>query len=113
MALQPVDFQQHIKTVLTAINVAADQGVLLDATVSGANTYTTLRQRIKNNIDAKAGVEFQQVGSRILVGLDSGNTIGVLTDARLNGLTTVAQVRGLCTADDGQLGSTYRQLLPQ
>lgn len=103
------DVQQGLRMGLSAVNVANRLSFLVDATVSGANTYATFRSRVAANINA-AGVYCgdQQAGNvKILDGLDQANAYGILTDTNLNGKTTVAGVQGLFTAEDPSLPLTY------
>lgn len=108
------DTQQGLKMGLSAVNVGNRLAFILDATVSGANTYSVFRGRVAANI-AAAGVYQgdQQAGNvAILRGLDQANAYGILTDANLNGKTTVAGVQGLFTAEDPSLPLTYALSLP-
>lgn len=110
-----IDTQQGLKMGLSSVNVGNRLSFIVDATVSGANTYTTFRNRVSANINA-AGVytSNQQAGNvAILTGLDQANKYGILTDANLNGLTTVAGVQNLFTAQDPSLPATYALSLPQ
>ena len=109
------DVQQGCKMGLSAINVGNRLSFILDATVSGANTYATFRSRVASNIGA-AGVyqSNQQAGNlAILRGMDQANAYGILTDTNLNGLTTVAGVQGLFVAQAPELPLTYALSLPQ
>ena len=108
------DTRQGVKMGLTSVNVGNRLSFIVDATVSGANTYATFRARVAGNI-AAAGVyeDNQQAGNvAILRGLDQANKYGILTDANLNGKTTVAQVQALFTAGDPSLPLTYALSLP-
>lgn len=101
MAALNIDNLQGDYLGLAAVNYANDQSWLVNATVSGANTYATLRARVAANIAATTVTnEAQQFGNaKILPSLDVANRAGTLTDARLNGLTTVAGVIALFAAD--------------
>jgi len=103
MAIQPSGQQDALMSGLSCLNFGVQQGAILDATVSGANTYATLRARIVINLNALPGSENAQLAFRVLNGLDQANIAGVLTDARLNGLTTVQGVRNLFGVDDPRL----------
>lgn len=108
MALLNVDNFQGDYQGLSGVNYANTQSWLTNTEVNGANTYAVLRSRVAAKINA-AGVtnEAQQFGNAlILPSLDVANRAGTLTDARLNGLTTFAQVVALFTAD-GLAPSTY------
>lgn len=97
---------------LSGFNVGVLIGAIADSTVSGANTFAVLRARVA----AATGLTIEQgqaLQTIVLRGLDEGNVIGTLTDSRLSGLTTVAAVRGLYTADDPTLSSTYTANSPQ
>lgn len=110
-----IDLQQGLKMGLSAVNVGNRLSFILDATVSGANTYAVFRARVAANI-AAAGVYSgnQQAGNvAILRGLDQANAYGILTDTNLNGKTTVAGVQGLFTAQDPSLPLAYALSLPQ
>lgn len=115
MANLGINDTQSIRQGLSAVNIGNNLSFVLDATVSGANTYAVLRTRVAANIaNTVLGTEAQQAGNvDILKGLDIANAAGVLTDSRLNGLTTVAAVRALFTTDDPTLPSTYTANLPE
>ena len=103
------DTQQGLRMGLTAVNVANRLSFLVDATVSGANTYTTLRARVASNIaGSTVYTANRQAGNvQILHQLDQANQYGILTDSNLNGKTTVAQVQALFTAEAPELPATY------
>lgn len=109
------DTQQGLKMGLSSINVGNRLFFILDATVSGANTYATFRSRVAANIGAATvyGSNQQAGNVAILRGLDQANKYGILTDTNLNGLTTVAGVQALFTAQAPELPSTYALSLPQ
>lgn len=100
-----VDFLQHVKRALSGFNQGVKVGIV-DATVSGANTFAVLRARVAalTGLDTEEQQTLQMI---VLPALDDGNLLGTLTDARLNGLTTVAAVRALFTADDNTLAADY------
>jgi hypothetical protein len=100
-----VDFLQHVKRALSGFNQGVKIGIV-DATVSGANTFAVLRARVAalTGLDIEEQQTLQMI---VLPALDDGNLLGTLTDARLNGLTTVAAVRALFTADDNTLAADY------
>lgn len=109
------DTQQGCKMGLSSINVGNIQGIILDATVSGANTYAVFRARVSSNGNAATvnnGLR-QATNVAILRGLDQANAYGILTDTNLNGLTTVAGVQALFTAQAPELPLTYALSLPQ
>lgn len=100
-----VDSLQHVKRALSGFN----RGVLLgiaDATINGANTFAVLRARVAalTGLDAE---EQQALQTLVLPALDDANALGVLTDTKLNGLTTVAAVRLLFTAEDNTVATDY------
>ena len=99
------DFQQHVKRALSGFNQGVKIGIV-DATVSGANTYAVFRARVAalTGLDTE---EAQTLQTIVLPALDDGNLLGILSDTNLNGKTTVAQVQALFTAEDGTLGATY------
>jgi hypothetical protein len=108
------DTQQGLKMGLSAINVGNRLSFIVNATVSGANTYAAFRANVAANIGA-AGVYASnaQAGNvAILRGLDQANEYGILTDTNLNGLTTVAGVQALFTAQAPELPLTYALSLP-
>lgn len=109
-----VDVQQGLKMGLSAINVGNRLSFILDATVSGANTYATFRARVAANIAAATVYQSnQQAGNvAILRGMDQANAYGILTDTNLNGKTTVAGVQSLFTAQAPELPATYALSLP-
>lgn len=109
------DTQQGLKMGLSSVNVGNRLSFILDATVSGANTYAVFRARVLANILA-AGVYTSNRAAglvAIIRGLDQANAYGILTDANLNGKTTVAGVQGLFTSQDPSLPLTYALSLPQ
>lgn len=109
------DTVQGCRMGLSSINVGNRLSFILDATVSGANTYATFRARVAANI-AAAGVYQSNVQAgnvAILRGLDQANEYGILTDTNLNGKTTVAGVQALFTAVDPSLPAGYALSLPQ
>lgn len=109
-----VDVTEAVRVGLSGFNDGVLTGVITDATVNGANTYATFRSRVAQNVAAETNVEDFQAGNMLVLrGLDIANAAGVLTDARLNGLTTVAAVRLLFTADDPRLSTTYSASSPQ
>jgi|SRR5262245_31400437 len=99
------DFQQHVKRALSGFNQGVKIGIL-DATVSGANTFAVFRARVAalTGLDVEEQQTLQMI---VLPALDDGNTLAILTDTNLNGKTTVAQVQALFTAEDGNVGATY------
>lgn len=106
---QPADFLQAVGRALSGFNVGNVNSLIVDATVSGANTFATLYSRVNANVSA-AGVatETNQFGNVLLLpSLTQGNVLGILTDANLNGLTTVAAVQALFTAEDPRLPLNY------
>lgn len=109
------DTQQGLKMGLSSINVGNRLGVILDATVSGANTYAVFRSRVAGNIALGTVYQSnQQAGNvTILRGMDQANAYGILTDTNLNGLTTVAGVEALFTSQAPELAATYALSLPQ
>lgn len=109
------DTQQGCKMGLSCINVGNTQGIILDATVNGANTYAVFRARVSSNGNAATayGSLRQATNVAILRGMDQANAYGILTDTNLNGLTTVAQVQGLFTAQAPELPASYALSLPQ
>jgi hypothetical protein len=109
----PSDFAQATPSVLSALNTAINLSALADADVSGANTFSVFRARVASNLDNVRGVEAKAAGPAILRGLTLGFNAGILTDARLNGLTTTAAVLALCTFERQDLASSYNKFLPQ
>jgi len=109
------DTQQGLKMGLSAVNVGNRLSFLVDATVSGANTFATLLSRVQANINAAGvyGGNVQAGNIPIVSGLNQANKYGILTDANLNGLTTVAGVQALFTAQAPELPLTYALSLPQ
>lgn len=110
------DLIQLTPRVLSTINVGNQFAFIVDATVAGANTFNTLRQRVADNIaNSTRGYEAKQIGQKILRGLDIGgpNSTNILSDANLAGKTTVTQLRALCTAFSPTLPSDYTQDLPE
>lgn len=109
------DTQQGLRMGLSAVNVGNRLSFILDATVSGANTYATFRARVAANIAAASVYQDNQEAGNVAIlrGLDQANAYGILTDANLNGKTTVAGVQGLFTAEDPSLPLTYALSLPQ
>lgn len=103
---------QHVGRALSGFNYGVNIGAIVDATISGANTFAVLRSRVAN----ATGLDVEEQQARdviVLRALDQGNVIGTLTDARLSGLTTVAAVRALFTADNPELSATYTGNAPQ
>lgn len=106
---QSVDNLQQVGRALSGFNVGNVLAFIVDATISGANTFATLYSRVQTNINA-AGVatENNQAGLEIVLrSLTAGNVLGILTDTNLNGKTTVAGVRALFTAEDNSIPATY------
>jgi hypothetical protein len=99
------DFQQHVKRALSGLNQGVKIGIV-DATVSGANTFATFRARVAalTGLDTEEAQTLQMI---VLPALDDGNVLGILTDANLNGKTTVASVQALFTAEDQTVAATY------
>lgn len=114
MALN-VDAMQAVKMGLSALNVGNILGLIVDATVSGANTYAVFRARVAANIGlSTTTTEYNQAGNvKILEGLDQANALSILSDTNLNGKTTVAGVQALFTAEDSSLPLSYAKCLPQ
>lgn len=108
------DIQQGLKMGLSALNVGNRLSFILDATVSGANTFAVFRARVVANINAATVYSSnRQAGNiQIIEGLDQGNQTGILTDTNLNGKTTVAQLQALFTAQAPELPLTYALSLP-
>ena len=100
-----VDFLQHVKRALSGFNRGVGLGIV-DATISGANTFATLRARVAalTGLDIE---ETQALQMLVLPALDDGNNLGILTDTNLNGLTTVLAVQNLFVAQDSTLSPTY------
>lgn len=111
MPLNVADLPQ-VGRSLSGFNVGVAIGAIANATISGANTYATLRARVAaaTGLDIE---ESQALQTIVLRALDMGNAIGTLTDSRLNGLTTVAGVQALYTADDPTLSASYQANAPQ
>lgn len=114
MALN-VDSMQAVKMGLSSLNVGNVLGLIVDATVNGANTYAVFRARVAANIGlATTNTEYNQAGNiKILDGLDQANALSILSDTNLNSKTTVAQLQALFTAEDSSLPLTYAKCLPQ
>ena len=108
------DIQQGCKMGLSAINVGNRLSFILDATVSGANTYAVFRARVLSNIGAGTVYTANNQAGRVQIieGLDQANAYGILTDTNLNGLTTVAGVQALFTAQAPELPAGYALSLP-
>ncbi len=108
MALN-IEDRQHVKRLLSTFNSGNAQSMILDATVSGANTFATFKSRVQANIDAATtSPDIEQFGNMFLIrALDQANALGILTNTNLNGKTTVAGVRALYTAEDSSLPLGY------
>ncbi len=117
-----LDHQQMLPMVMGAINLAnqSNYNFLKDSDVNGANTYATLLARVTANMETTmqlvVGVEQREpMRAYVLRGLDYANRLGTFTDARLNGLTTVAQLRTLIQTDAPNIPAltlTYAEQLP-
>ena len=102
-----VDTNQGTGMALSGFNQGVVNGVIADATISGANTYATLYARVLANIPTDPIDEQQSDNMVVLRSLKLGNALGILTDTNLNSLTTVAAVRALFTATNPALPATY------
>lgn len=100
-----VDFLQHVKRALSGFNQGVKIGIG-DSTINGANTFAVLRARVAalTGLDVEEQQTLQMI---VLPALDDGNVLGILTDAKLSGLTTVAAVRALFTVEDNTLAADY------
>lgn len=108
MALN-IEDRQHVKRLLSTFNGGITQGTIAAATINGANTFATFKARVQANIDlATTAADVRQFGNVFLIpSLNQANALGILTDTNLNSKTTVAQVRGLYTAEDTDLPAAY------
>jgi hypothetical protein len=106
---QPADFLQQVGRALSGFNYGNVNALIVDATISGANTYATLVARVTANINAPGlPTETNQFGNVLLLpSLAQGNLLSILTDTNLNGLTTVAQVQNLFVQEDPRLPLNY------
>jgi len=104
-----VDNQQAVGMALSCFNQGVTLSLISDTTVNGANTYAVFYSRVQaNGAPGAVNTEINQADLEIVLrGLNVANTLGILTDANLSGLTTVASVRALYTTSAPYLPSTY------
>lgn len=102
-----INDQQHVKRALSGFNQGVKIGIV-DATVSGANTFAVFRARVA----ALTGLDTEEAKTLEMIVLpaidDAGpNGLSILTDTNLNGKTTVASVQALYVAEDQVLTAAY------
>lgn len=101
-----VDFLQHVKRSLSGVNQGVLIGSITATIIFNADTYAGLYSAVANATGLD--IEEDQVNKiKVLPALVAGNVLGILTDAAILNLTTVAGLRQLFTAQDGTLSEAY------
>lgn len=85
------------------LSLAKAAGLLADSDVGGANTYITMQAAIATAASTKP-TEFQGFVGRLQRALKLGFDIGVLTDANVQGVTTIAELVAITPAASAKVG---------
>lgn len=99
---------------VSAANIAKNYSLLTDADVVAANTVAGLIAAVNAKLTAaNIANEAKQFIDRITRTFQTWADIGVITDALINPLTTVAGLVGLGTAVDERLTADYSGWSPK
>lgn len=85
------------------LSLAKGTGLLLDADVGGGKTYLTMQAALVTNASTK-NAEFQGYVGRLQRAFDYGKALGILSDANVQGVTTIAELVAITPADPNKLG---------
>ena len=85
------------------LSLAKGAGLLADADVGGSKTYITMQAAIATAAATKPA-EFQGFVGRLQRAMKLGFDIGVLTDANVQGVTTIAELVAITPADPNKVG---------
>jgi hypothetical protein len=88
------------------LNLAKSAGLLADADVGASKTYLTMQAAIATAASTKP-TEFQGFVGRLQRALKLGFDIGVLTDANVQGVTTIAELVAITPADPNKIGPIF------
>ena len=105
-ATQPIlheDTLNDAEAVGLNLSLAKGAGLLADSDVGGAFTYITMQAAIANAAATKP-TEFQGFVSRLQRALKLGFDIGILTDANVQGVTTIAELVAITPAAAAKVG---------
>lgn len=99
---------------VSAARMAGNLGLLTDSEVAAANTVAGVIAAVNAKLSSStiAG-EIKQNIDRIARAIQTWADIGVITDALINPLTTVAGLVGLGTAVDERLDANYTAWSPK
>jgi hypothetical protein len=99
---------------VSAANLAKNYGLLTDTDVANANTVAGLIAAVNAKLSTvNISNEAKQFIDRITRAFQTWADIGVITDALINPLTTVAGLVGLGTAVDERLTADYTGWSPK
>lgn len=88
------------------LNLAKGNGLLLDADVGAGKTYLTMQAAVVTNASTK-NTEFQGYIDRFKRAFDYGKALGILSDANVQGVSTVAELVAITPADSNKFGPTF------
>jgi len=99
---------------VSAARISGNLGLLSDSEVAAANTVAGIISTINSKLTAaNIHYEAKQFIDRIVRAIQSWADIGVITDALINPLTTVAGLVGLGIAVDDRLDANYTAWSPR
>lgn len=85
------------------LSLAKGSGLLVDADVGAAKTYITMQAAVAAAANTRPS-EFQGFVGRLQRVFKLGFDIGVLTDANVQGVTTIAELVAITPADPNKVG---------
>ena len=85
------------------LSLAKASGLLADSDVGGSKTYLTMQAAVATAAATKPS-EFQGFVGRLQRSFKLGFDIGVLTDANVQGVTTIAELVAITPADPNKVG---------
>jgi hypothetical protein len=101
-----IDQLQHVKRSLSGINLGVLIGSITATIITNADTYAGLYSLVNA---FSGGMEAVQANkAKVLPALVQGSALGILTDAAILSLTTVAGLEALFVAQDGNVAATYQ-----
>lgn len=109
-----VEFQPLNAQGVSAARMAGNLALLTDANVAAADTVAGVIAAVNAKLSTvNIALESKQQIDRIVRAIQTWADIGVITDALINPLTTVAGLVGLGTAVDERLTSDYTGWSPK
>lgn len=85
------------------LSLALNSGLLTNSDVGGGKTSTTMQAAIVTNAATKHA-DFQGFVPSLKRAMDYGNALGILSDANVQGVSTVAELIAICPTDSAKQG---------